>query len=163
MTAKCFVDTNILLYSVDEAAGAKHEAACRILAKDLRDEPRAVSTQVLQEFYSAATRKLKIPPVRARGLVVLWSDFEVVAIEAGDVLSAIDCSIVNGLSVWDALIVTAARKACCDTLWTEDLNHGQVIQGVRIENPFLRATTVREVPPKYKAHRLSRRPRAERK
>ena len=141
MTAKCFVDTNILLYSVDERSVEKHEAARRILAADLREYPRAVSTQVLLEFYSAATRKLKIPADRARNLAALWSDFEVVSLGTDDVLGAMDCSIVNGISIWDALIVTAARKANCERLWTEDLNHGQIIQGVRIENPFLKPSS----------------------
>jgi predicted nucleic acid-binding protein len=156
MTAKCFVDTNILLYSVDERAGEKHAAARRFLATDLREQPRAVSTQVIMEFYSAATRKLKIPPARARSLTTLWTEFEVVSLGPDDVLNAIDCSIVDGLSIWDALIVTAARKANCETLWTEDLGHGQLIQGVRIENPFLRGKTVREAPPKYRTRRTAR-------
>jgi predicted nucleic acid-binding protein len=47
---------------------------------------------------------------------------------------AIDCAIINQLSFWDALIVVAAESARCEILWTEDLNHGQVIRGVRIEN-----------------------------
>jgi hypothetical protein len=50
---------------------------------------------------------------------------------------AIDCAIINRLSFWDALIVVAAESAHCEELWTEDLNPGQVIRGVRIENPLL--------------------------
>ena len=49
---------------------------------------------------------------------------------------AIDCAIINRLSFWDALVVVAAESARCETLWTEDLNHGQIIRGVRIENPL---------------------------
>ena len=49
---------------------------------------------------------------------------------------AIDCSIINRLSFWDALIVVSAESARCEILWTEDLNHGQVIRGVHIENPL---------------------------
>jgi predicted nucleic acid-binding protein len=49
---------------------------------------------------------------------------------------AIDCSIINRLSFWDALIVVSAESAQCEILWTEDLNHGQIIRGVRIENPL---------------------------
>ena len=49
---------------------------------------------------------------------------------------AIDCSIINRLSFWDALIVTAAEGAKCEKIWSEDLNDGQVVRGVRIENPL---------------------------
>ena len=49
---------------------------------------------------------------------------------------AIDCSIINRLSFWDALIIAAAESAKCERLWTEDLNHGQIVRGVRIENPL---------------------------
>jgi predicted nucleic acid-binding protein len=49
---------------------------------------------------------------------------------------AIDCSLINRLSFWDALIVVTAESAHCEILWTEDLNHGQVIRGVLIENPL---------------------------
>lgn len=72
---------------------------------------------------------------------MLWANLEVVRIDLEDVMGAIDCSILNRISFWDALIVTAAGKANCETLWTEDLNHGQIIQGVRIENPFLKSSS----------------------
>ncbi len=137
MTARCFADTNILVYSVDESAAAKHETARRILDQGRLESRAIISTQVLQEFYTAAIRKLGFAPVRARDLTLLWTGFEVVRIDPEDVLAAIDCSILNRLAFWDGLIITAARKANCQTLWTEDLNHGQIIQGVRVVNPFL--------------------------
>jgi predicted nucleic acid-binding protein len=141
MTAKYFVDTNILLYCVDEGAGAKRDRARSIMDDNAQGPQKVISTQILQEFYAASVRKLNFTPTRARELTLLWSNLEVVRIETEDVLTAIDCSILNQLSFWDALIVTAARKAACSTLWTEDLNHGQIIQGVRIENPFLKSST----------------------
>ena len=140
MTAKYFIDTNILLYAVDEGAGAKREVARAILDRESGESQKSISTQVLQEFYAIAVRKLNFAPTRARELTLLWLNLEVVRIEAEDILTAIDCSILSQLSFWDALIVTAARKAACSVLWTEDLNHGQIIQGVRIENPFLKAS-----------------------
>jgi hypothetical protein len=51
---------------------------------------------------------------------------------------AIDGSVLNRISFWDALIIASARRANCEVVWTEDLNHGQIVQGVRIENPFLK-------------------------
>jgi predicted nucleic acid-binding protein len=97
-----------------------------------------VSTQVLSEFYWTVTRKLD-PPLSAdvaaeatRRLGAL----RVVSVDRDLVLSAIDSAAQNRLALWDALIVVAAVRAACDTLLTEDLNHGQEIRGVRIENPF---------------------------
>lgn len=157
MIAKCFADTNVLLYAVDEGAGMKHEVARRTLGGAESGLQTVISTQVLEEFYATAVRKQGLAPTRARELTLLWTNFEVVRIETEDVLAAVDCSILNRLSFWDALIVTAARKAACDTLWTEDLNHGQIIQGVRVENPFLGTGTVRESRARYAARRTARR------
>jgi predicted nucleic acid-binding protein len=162
MTAKCFVDTNILLYAVDEGAGVKRGISRSILDEDAQGPQKVISTQVLQEFYAASVRKLGFMPTRARELTLLWANLEVVRIETEDVLTAIDCSILNQLSFWDALIVTAARKAACSTLWTEDMNHGQIVQGVRIENPFRGSSGsaragVREVRPVYGKRKKSSR------
>ena len=161
MTAKYFVDTNILLYGVDEGAGVKRDTARSILGDNEKGPQKVISTQVLQEFYASSVRKLSFTPTRARELTLLWSNLEVVRIETEDVLTAIDCSILSQLSFWDALIVTAARKANCETLWTEDLNHGQIIQGVRIENPFLKPSSsgpsmVRESSAKRRSRRGKR-------
>jgi predicted nucleic acid-binding protein len=97
-----------------------------------------VSTQVLQEFYVTVTRKLRVPlaeeraAAAARGLASL----AVVGIDKPLVLAAMDTSRHARLSLWDALIIEAARDAGCERVLTEDLSHGQVIRGVRVENPF---------------------------
>ncbi len=137
MTAKYFVDTNVLLYAVDSGAGTKRGIARHLLGAGSRGSEKVISTQVLQEFYAAATRKLKLTPQRARDMTMLWTRYRVIAVDAADVMTAVDCSIAANVSVWDALIAVAARKAGCGVLWTEDLNHGQIIHGVRVENPFL--------------------------
>lgn len=62
--------------------------------------------------------------------------FETIIITPQIIKEAIDCSIINRLSFWDALIVTAAEGAKCEKIWSEDLNDGQVVRGVRIENPL---------------------------
>src|SRR5512137_936307 len=89
MTAKHFVDTNILLYAVDEGAGAKRVMSRSILGEDAQGPRKVISTQVLQEFYAAAIRKLNFLPTRARELTLLWTNLEVVRIETEDVLTAI--------------------------------------------------------------------------
>jgi predicted nucleic acid-binding protein len=93
----------------------------------------------MQEFYVTATRKLGIEPLVAKGLLHDFEHFEIIPIQPSLINEAIDCSILNTLSFWDALIIVSAEKAQCERLWTEDLNHGQVVRGVKIENPFQNA------------------------
>ena len=74
-------------------------------------------------------------------------------VDVPSIMEAIDCSVLNGISFWEALIVTAVRKAACSVLWTEDLNDGQIINGVRIENPFLCGKAAREPTRAYRFRR----------
>jgi len=131
-----FLDTNIFIYSMDKSQPGKQKK-CRNLLKSLVDDPIGViSTQVMQEFYTAATMKLGADPLITKDILRSLERFETVIISPGMIKDAIDCSIINRLSFWDALIVTAAESAKCEILWTEDLNDGQIIRGVRIENPL---------------------------
>lgn len=93
--------------------------------------------QVLQEFFVNATRKLGIDVALARQKIEIYSRFDVVEPSVADVLAAIDLHRLRVISYWDALIVHCAKQAGCRVLLTEDLQHGQVIDGVRIVNPFL--------------------------
>ena len=95
-----------------------------------------ISTQVMQEFYVAATSKLGADPLLTKDILRSLERFETVVVSPTLIKDAIDCSIINRLSFWDALIVVSAESAQCEILWTEDLNHGQIIRGVRIENPL---------------------------
>ena len=132
-----FVDTNVVVYAHDHGAGDKQRKAQEVLAK--RAGELVVSTQVLTEFYWVATRKLKppLPATEAAQATEQLATLPVVSTHAGLVLSAIATARKEGITLWDALIVEAASRAGCDRLLTEDLNHGEVILGVRIENPFL--------------------------
>lgn len=137
MTYKIFIDTNILVYTVDNSNPEKKKAAKKLLAEIIRRHMGVISTQVMQEYYVVATRKLQMDPVISKALLTHLQKFEIVSISPQIIFNAIDCSILNRLSFWDALIITAAASAKCTEIWTEDLNHDQVIQGVRIKNPFL--------------------------
>jgi predicted nucleic acid-binding protein len=99
----------------------------------------ALSTQVLQEFYVNATRKLRSPlsPERAEARVRDLSKLPLVQVEPSLILAAIARSRSLGFSFWDALIVEAALAGGADRLLTGDLQHGQEIEGLRVENPFL--------------------------
>ena len=83
-----------------------------------------------------ATKKLSVKPQITKNILHSFENFEVVQINPTLIQEAIDCSIIHQLSFWDALIVVCAESAKCGQLWTEDLNSGQVIRGVKIENPI---------------------------
>lgn len=137
MSGKSFFDTNILVYTADDDAPAKQERATALLTMVEQTVRPVISTQVLQEFYSAATRKLGLAPRHARALVESASEFEVVVVDVGIVREAIDLSIIEQVSLWDALIIIAAAKARCTVLYSEDLADGRTYRGVRVVNPFL--------------------------
>lgn len=134
---KVFVDTNILLYAHDRDAGIKNQKAQAILRDLIHDRRGVLSMQVLQEFYYLATRKLArpMPKQEARGFVADWAVW-CISISTAEMESAFAIEDAARISFWDALIVAAAVKAGAKTILSEDLNHGQTIAGVRIENPF---------------------------
>ncbi|HUF17464.1 MAG TPA: PIN domain-containing protein [Thermoanaerobaculia bacterium] len=131
-----FLDTNVLLYADDLDAGDKQHRARAILRDTLSSGEGVVSTQVLQEFFVISTRKLGVEAATARRKVELLGKMDLVRIDLGLILSAIDLHRLHSFSFWDALIVRSAVLAGCSILLSEDLQHGQMIDGVRIENPF---------------------------
>jgi predicted nucleic acid-binding protein len=132
---RVFIDTNVVIYACDRTAGDKRIRAREVLAPLLRERRAVISTQVLQEFFSA-TRKLNIPAEQARYYVEKWSRLDVVVIRPEVILGAIDLHRLHMLSFWDALVIKSASVAGCGQLLSEDLNHGQKIDSVTIENPF---------------------------
>ena len=134
--SKIFIDTNILVYSLDQFDPIKQKK-CRSLLKTLTGNLQGViSTQVMQEFYVTTVKKLGADPLLIKDILHAYGRFETVVITPDIVKEAIDCNIINRLSFWDSLIVVAAESAQCESLWTEDLNDGQVIRGVQVRNPF---------------------------
>ncbi len=139
MSAKAFVDTNVLLYAYDTSEVDKQPVARATLDRLWAERTGTLSTQVLQEFYNAATRKLS-PPVRrteAREIIDLYTSWPVILLDPALILEATRLEEEHQLSFWDALVIEAARVAGAERLLTEDLQHGQVIEGIVIENPFL--------------------------
>jgi len=134
--SKVFFDTNILVYCLDRHNSRKQEIARAILRKAAAEATGVVSTQVLQEFYVVATRKLNVDPLAAKEMMLAFSNLGLVTVSAEIIATVIDCSILNRISFWDGLIIAAAEKAACTTLLTEDLNDGQIIKGIRTVNPF---------------------------
>jgi predicted nucleic acid-binding protein len=134
--SKIFLDTNILLYTLDENDKDKQKYARKIVQNVTKQNTSVISTQILQEFYVASTSKLGVAPLLAKSIVHSFENMEVVLIDPYLIREAIDASILNQISFWDSLVVVAAESAKCETLYTEDLNAGQIIRGVKIENPF---------------------------
>lgn len=136
MPGRVFLDTNILVYAQDASAPAKQRKSRARIAELAASVDGVISTQVIQEFYVAATGKIGVPPLAAKGIIKTFSVFDIVQVSPALIQEAIDCSILNQLSFWDALIVASAASAGCSTLLSEDLGNGQVVLGVRIQNPF---------------------------
>jgi predicted nucleic acid-binding protein len=137
MTAQFFADTNILLY-----AGSQHpdDAPKRTVALALlRKAELGFSAKVMQEYFDVAYRKGRLAISRAEAVAALQaiSRRPVVPISADLVLRAAHISDRFKISYWDAAILAAALELGCHTLYSEDLNHGQNYDGVKVINPFL--------------------------
>ncbi len=136
---KTFVDTNVLIYAHDIDAGRKHDIAKAVL-RDLWSERAGVlSTQVLQEFYVNATRKLKTPLAKpeARSVVDTYAAWCVDGITPADVSAAFQIEDRARIGFWDALILAVAVRSGARRVLSEDLNSGQAIAGLAIHNPFV--------------------------
>jgi predicted nucleic acid-binding protein len=136
MTAPYFVDTNVLVYADDRAAGVKRDRARELIRRALRDGRARLSTQVLAEYFAVATRKLGLSSATARRRVEIYAALNVLRPSVDDVLAAIDLHRLHDLSIWDAMIVRSARAAGCRVLYSEDLQHGRSFDGVQVIDPF---------------------------
>ena len=139
MSAKCFVDTNILMYAHDTAAGEKHERARALVEGLWQARTGVVSTQVLQELIVNLRRKAAKPldPAAAREVVVDYLAWHVVVNSGESILHALDLEQQHRISFWDALIVHAAEVSGSSVLYSEDLSHGQRYGAVTVVNPLI--------------------------
>ena len=135
---RLFFDTNILVYLFDSDTPEKQAKARQRFETEAGAGRALISTQVIQEFYVTVTRKLAVPlePQTAETAVIHLSALPVVGINTDMILAAIHRSQRLKLSFWDALIIESALAGGADHLLTEDLQHGQIIDGLKIENPF---------------------------
>lgn len=139
MSAKVFVDTNILIYSRDAAEPRKRAIATERLSQLWRERTGRISIQVLNEYFVNVTRKLK-PGLSADEA---WDDIEAMSawkpLPLNMELLARTSTIHRRyqLSWWDSMIVAAAEASGCERILSEDLSHGAEYFGIRIENPFV--------------------------
>ncbi len=136
MNVRSFFDTNILVYTDDHDAPQKQVKSLDLLEEARTEGWGVVSTQVLQEYFATTTRRLGVPAEIARRKVELFSRLDLVLLDLPDILGAIDLHRLHRLGFWDALVVRAAKRAGCVRVLTEDLQHGSLVDGVRIVNPF---------------------------
>lgn len=136
MSARSFLDTNVLVYTDDHDTPDKQRVALDLVERFRLQRTGVVSTQVLQEYFAAATRKLKVRPDLARRKVEIFAHLDLVQVDLEVILSAIDLHRLRTVSLWDALIVRAALASGCTVLLSEDLQTGQRFNGLQIVNPF---------------------------
>ena len=135
---KIFIDTNIMIYAYDLSAEEKHQIAGHILSDLWNSGLGVISTQVLQEFFVNIIQKIQRPIDKkfAKDIVRDFLRWQVVVNNGDSILDAIDICDKYGYSFWDSMIIEAAIKGGAVFLMSEDLQHGQVISGVTITNPF---------------------------
>ena len=140
MTAKFFVDTNVLVYAEDRDAGRKHEVARALVVELWHDRSGVVSVQVLQELYVTLTRKVRRPVSSGKALDIVreYMTWQTIDNTGPLLLDAVALQQKANISFWDALIVQAAVATGCDRLYSEDLNAGQRFGGLEVVNPFAR-------------------------
>jgi predicted nucleic acid-binding protein len=138
MSDKCFIDTNILVYAHDRAAGIKHQKAQSLIEKLWQSGGGVLSTQVLQELCINLRRKTSRPlsVEETRRLIQDYSSWTIVTNTAESVIQALDIEFRYKISFWDALIVQAAGSSGAAILYSEDLADGQVYGSVRVVNPL---------------------------
>ena len=140
MTGLCFVDTNVFLYAHDRDAGVKHTIARQTLIDLWNEGNGCLSTQVLQEFYVNATKKIPQPLETAVAREVMRAYLPWVRVSSDGEMAIRASEIADAwhTSFWDGMIVAAAERSGASKLLSEDLQSGQRIAGLIVTNPFAR-------------------------
>jgi predicted nucleic acid-binding protein len=130
-----FVDTNILIYAHDKAAGDKHVRSLNLISRLTDEGMGGISIQVLTEFY-AVSRRLGMPDDKAEQVIYNLQAWAIHRPDVSDLLRAARLQRRYQINWWDALILNSATELGCEVLWTEDLAHGQEYGPVTVRNPF---------------------------
>jgi predicted nucleic acid-binding protein len=140
MSDRFFLDTNVLVYALTRSDLSKQTAALRLLTDAIDSGNGIISFQIVQEFFSVAFRRFNPPltlieaerflAMPLRPLLAIHSSYPLYA-------HAVQLTHRYSLSWYDSLIVAAALEADCRILYTEDLQHGQTFDNLRVQNPFL--------------------------
>ena len=133
---RSFFDTNLLVYADAADEPAKQQRAIQLIKAHRADGTAVLSTQVLQEYVNVALRKLQLPVPLIRERLSLYARFDLVPTTPEIIEGALALHAVRGTSFYDALILQAAIASGCSVLFTEDMQDGALIAGVKVVNPF---------------------------
>ena len=133
---RCFIDTNLLIYADSGDEPVKQRIALTLLKQLRLNQTGVLSTQVLNEYCNVALNKLKLPHADIREQMQFWEQYEVVQVTPAIIHMGLDLHQTRSLGFFDALIVAAAKTSGCTVLYSEDMNAGEMVNGVRIVNPF---------------------------
>lgn len=136
MTGKYFLDTNFLVYCFSNNEPEKKQKCLELLEQSNGEAKFVISTQVLNEFTAVMIGKFKQDPLVIKAILEDLALFEVIPIDVNLIKDAIDIHILQRISYWDSLIISAAKSARCHTVITEGLHHNGTIAGIQIKNPF---------------------------
>ena len=139
MNGKYFLDTNIFVYCFDEVNSFKRKRAQSLVQEALNSEKGVISFQIVQEFFNLATKKFPVkPPINELidYLNLILMPMCIIYPTQNIYQQALYHHYIDGIPFYDALVLSAAIEADCHTLYSEDLQHGRVISGVKIQNPF---------------------------
>lgn len=136
MANRSFIDTNVIVYAEASDAPDKQQAALALLKQLYESGTGVLSTQVLQEYCNIAIKKLKLPIAHIRAQIDMYEQFQVVQVTPAIIRDALDLNQTRSVAFYDAIIIACAKTAGCNLLFSEDLNTGEVIAGVRLQNPF---------------------------
>ncbi len=138
MSDKVFFDSNILIYAYDTRDLNKQNQAQALLLQATQSQTAVLSAQVLGEFFVVVTRKIPQPmtSLEAGEVIAQLGSWEVVPLNFSLVQRAIATQHKYGTSYWDSLIISAAERAGCGRILSEDLNSGQLYHGIEVQNPF---------------------------
>ncbi|MBF0610460.1 MAG: PIN domain-containing protein [Magnetococcales bacterium] len=132
------LDTNILVYALDNEAGRRHDIASSLLDRAVT-ENCILTLQSLGEFFRAVTTKNRVPVTEAADQVRDWmSLFQVQSSSPSTLAKALNAVQNHNISFWDAMLWACAKEAGCQVVVSEDFQHGRILDGVRFHNPFVK-------------------------
>ena len=139
MSDRCFLDTNIFVYSIDRRDPVKEQKAATLIRDSLGSLKGVVSFQVVQEFFNASKRFVASMPVESAQLYLERVFLPLLRVHSSVALyqEALAFRSRYQLSWYDSLIVCAALRAECTILYSEDMQHGQRFGALQVQNPFL--------------------------
>jgi predicted nucleic acid-binding protein len=136
MAGRSFIDTNVLVYAEASDEPLKQQAALTLLKRLYENNEGVLSTQILQEYCNVALKKLRLSSTHIRAQLDLYEQFELVQVTPAIIRAGLDLQQTRSVSFFDSILLASAHAAGCNVIWSEDMNTGEVINGMQMTNPF---------------------------